>query len=205
MKSCIIMKFDKISMNNYSKIAKRKQYMRCFIHRWCNIYSVAFVFCTYRTLEMRSKLVHQTHRIVPKRNRCNKLWIIRYHISQSQSSVRRIINYDWLIFYGLRLITPRVRLLFMLTRCKLDSILFSQVASKDRMRVSVKSKRIMELFETYAHKRDCVHTHDSTLRSAADKISVTIILRRELKPISQSGYCFRFTYSNGNRNNNTYP
>ncbi|EGI62100.1 hypothetical protein G5I_09594 [Acromyrmex echinatior] len=25
-------------------------------------------------------------------------------------------------------------------------------------------------------------------------------LKRELKPMSQSGYCFRFAYSNGNRN-----
>ena len=37
--------------------------------------------------------------------------------------------------------------------------------------------------------------------AVADKISVTVTLRREFKPMSQSGYCFRFAYSNGNVNN----
>ena len=37
-------------------------------------------------------------------------------------------------------------------------------------------------------------------KDAADKISVTVTLKHELKPMSQSGYCFRSMYSNGNSN-----
>jgi len=40
-----------------------------------------------------------------------------------------------------------------------------------------------------------------SFRTAADKIFVTVTLRREVKPMNQSGYYFRTTYFNGDRNN----
>ena len=50
----------------------------------------------------------------------------------------------------------------------------------------------------------CIMHYARVLYATAYKNSTTVTIRHKLKPMSQSEYCFRSTYSNGNRNSSKF-